>query len=54
MTAGAAHTSNVILEMAYEPASVDRAVDEAVQWAEVKLKELKGKFESTYPWRARD
>ena len=54
MTAGAAHASNVILELAYEPSSPDQAVTTAVQWAEEKLKEVERKFESTYPWRARD
>ena len=53
MTAGAAHASNVILELAYDPSSPDHAVEEAVQWAEVKLQELQHKFEGTYPWRAR-
>jgi len=53
MTAGAAHASNVILELAYDPSSPDQAVAEAVQWAETKLKEVERKFESTYPWRAR-
>lgn len=54
MTAGAAHTSNVIQELAYDPFSPDQAVDEAAQWAEAKLQELERKFEHTYPWRARN
>ena len=53
MTAGAAHTSNVIKELPYDLLSPDQAVTEAVQWAEGKLQELERKFESTYPWRAR-
>lgn len=53
MTAGAAHASNVILELAYDPSSPDQAVAEAVQWAETKLEEVARKFEGTYPWRAR-
>lgn len=51
MTAGAAHTSNVIYELAYEPSSPEKAVREAAAWAEVKLRELERKYESTYPWR---
>ena len=53
MTAGAEHASNVIRELAYDPTSPEQAVAEAVQWAESKLKEIEGKFETTYPWRAR-
>lgn len=53
MTAGAAHTSNVIYELAYDPSSPEQAVRGAVKWAEAKLQELERKFESTYPWRAR-
>jgi hypothetical protein len=52
MTAGAAHASSVIRELAYDPASPDVAVAEAAKWAEAKLKELERKFEGTYPWRA--
>jgi len=52
MTAGASHASNVILELAYDPASPDLAVGQAADWAETKLRELERKFESTYPWRA--
>jgi len=46
------HASNVILELAYDPASPDLAVGQAADWAETKLRELERKFESTYPWRA--
>ena len=53
MTAGAAHASNVIRELAYDPASPDAAITEAASWAEAKLMELERKFEGTYPWRAR-
>jgi hypothetical protein len=53
MTAGAAHTSNVIQELPYDPSSPDQAIAEAVQWAEGKLQELQRKLNSTYPWRAR-
>jgi hypothetical protein len=53
MTAGAAHASNVIQELPYDPSSPNQAIAGAVQWAEGKLQELERKFESTYPWRAR-
>jgi hypothetical protein len=53
MTAGAAHTSNVIKELQYDSASPTEAIAEAAQWAEEKLHELQHKFESTYPWRKR-
>lgn len=52
MTAGAAHASNVIRELAYDPASPNAAVANAAGWAEAKLNELERKFEGTYPWRA--
>ena len=54
MTAGAAHQSNVILEKPYDPASPNVALLEAADWAENKLKELQGKFDSTYPWRTKN
>jgi len=53
MTAGAAQTSNVIKELAYDPSSPGRAVEEAVGWAEDKLRELKRVYDATYPWRSR-
>jgi hypothetical protein len=52
MTAGAAHASNVIRELAYDPGKPGPAIVESSRWAEEKLKELAKKFESTYPWRA--
>jgi hypothetical protein len=52
-TAGAAHASDVIKELPYDPASTTEAIAEAAQWAEAKLDELQRKFESTYPWRGR-
>ncbi len=54
MTAGASYLSNVILEKTYDPASPQRALQEAVTWAESKLNELQKKFEKTYPWRRID
>lgn len=53
MTAGASHTSNVILEKSYDRAFPGKGISEAVKWAEAKLQELERKFELTYPWRAR-
>ncbi len=51
MTAGASHHSNVILEKPYDIRFPQIAVAEAVDWAENKLRELKTKFDNTYPWR---
>jgi hypothetical protein len=51
MTAGASHTSKVILEKAYDPSDPEPAITESVDWVEAKLIELKRAFEKTYPWR---
>lgn len=51
ITAGAAHASNVIHELAYDPAAPDEALGTAVLWAEAKLKQLQRRFDDTYPWR---
>jgi hypothetical protein len=52
VTAGAEHSSNVIHRLMYDPSSPERALGEAVEWAEAKIKELERKFKGTYPWRA--
>ncbi len=54
MTAGASHSSKVVLEQSYDPTSPALAVQEAATWAEDKLNELERKFENTYPWRQAD
>lgn len=51
MTAGLSSTSNVILEKAYDSTVPLPAITEAVNWAEQKLEEVRGKLSSTYPWR---
>lgn len=51
MTAGAAHTSNVILEKAYQLATIEATLSEACKWSEAKLQELDIRFGNTYPWR---
>jgi len=48
MTAGLSHTSNVIHEMEYDPATPVAAVTEAVRWAEHKLEELGTAYDETY------
>lgn len=52
MTAGASINSNVIFELPYDPNNPGPAVAEATNWAEVKLVELKRRYDTTYPWRA--
>jgi hypothetical protein len=51
MTAGISHHSNVILEKDYDLSAPEVAISEIVSWAENKLKEVKEKFDFTYPWR---
>ena len=51
MTAGISHHSKVILEKDYDLSSPGAAISEIVGWAEDKLKEIKEKFDFTYPWR---
>ncbi|MBI5185009.1 MAG: hypothetical protein HZA01_04695 [Nitrospinae bacterium] len=51
MTAGASHTSNVIIEIDYDPDTPEKTIADASTWAENKLKELQVKFDNTYPWR---
>jgi hypothetical protein len=51
MTAGASHSSNVILEKEYEAGTEPLRVREAAEWAERKLAELGRELDSTYPWR---
>ena len=51
MTAGASHHSKVILEKSYDPVAPKDDLTEAVAWAEDKLRDLKIKFDKTYPWR---
>lgn len=51
MTAGISHHSNVILEKDFDLDAPEIVVGEIVGWAEKKLKEIKEKFDFTYPWR---
>jgi hypothetical protein len=51
MTAGAAISSNVILEKDYNLESTKEVISEASQWAEDKLKEIGKKLNNIYPWR---
>lgn len=53
MTAGASHTSKVVLELPYDASAPDVAIAEAVRWAQEKLQDLQRKYEVTYPWRLR-
>lgn len=53
MTAGAAASSNVILEIPYSLNAIHLAVAEAAQWAESKLKILEQHNNTTYPWRVK-
>jgi len=51
MTAGASITSSVILEKEYDYNKPELAVEEAMTWAENKIKDLKITLNSMYPWR---
>ncbi|MHA1641574.1 MAG: hypothetical protein ACTSVX_02455 [Promethearchaeota archaeon] len=51
MTAGVSHKSNVILEKSCDFSDLNNSIVKAVDWAEQKLRELKRKFDNTYPWR---
>lgn len=51
MTAGAAYSSNVILEKEYDPNDPHAAVVEFAEWAEAKISEMKTSLNRLYPWR---
>ncbi len=51
MTAGAAISSNVILEASYDSSNPKPAMVEATKWAEQCLRDVKQKLNSLYPWR---
>lgn len=51
MSAGAAISSNVILEKDYDPNVLKETVLEVAKWAEDKLSNIKKELNSLYPWR---
>jgi hypothetical protein len=51
MTAGAANSSNVILEKEYDPSNPYPSVEESVGWVEARMAEMKDSLNQLYPWR---
>jgi hypothetical protein len=51
MSAGAAITSNVILEKNYDPLLLKETIMEITKWAEDKLGNIKQELNKIYPWR---
>lgn len=54
MTLGASISSTVICEQDYDPNDPGPAIDIAVNWAEVRLRELEIQLRNIYPYRLRE
>ena len=52
VTRGLSVTSKTILETEYDFTDIEKVLNEAIQWAESTIEELRDRYSRNYPWRS--